>query len=419
LEETTMGVLRARLITRLREADRFNRLRIVYPVVPGLGEGRVIVHAKVLIVDDVLARVGSANLNNRSMGMDTECDVSFEALGDETHKAGIARFRNRLLGEHLGASADEIAQVIRERGSLVSCVEWGQSRERSLQRIELEIPDWLDAVVPCDTIVDPEQAVDVEALVERVAPDDLKKVHRRKPWLILAAAAVLLLAITWRWTPIGERIDPDALARAVAPIAHTPAAPFLVIAGFVLGSFILVPVTAMIAATAVVFEPWGAIAYSIAGVLAAAVATYMLGWVLGRDMVRRLMGRRLTQLSRGLARRGLLAMVTVRLLPIAPFPFVNMAAGVLQVRFRDFVLGTLLGMVPGIVALSIFAGQVRRTLRDPLSADLVIAAVVVTAIAALIWVYLRRHGGARPPRAPRQARLPGWKPSEPQPQNLR
>jgi uncharacterized membrane protein YdjX (TVP38/TMEM64 family) len=175
----------------------------------------------------------------------------------------------------------------------------------------------------------------------------------------------------------------------------------------------------MIAATAVVFEPWGAIAYSIAGVLAAAVATYMLGWVLGRDMVRRLMGRRLTQLSRGLARRGLLAMVTVRLLPIAPFPFVNMAAGVLQVRFRDFLLGTLLGMVPGIVALSIFAGQVRRTLRDPLSADLVIAAVVVTAIAALIWVYLRRHGGARPPRAPRQARLPGWKPSEPQPQNLR
>ncbi len=48
------------------------------------------VHSKVMIVDDGFLRVGSANLNNRSMGADTECDLAFEASCDE-HREFIAR----------------------------------------------------------------------------------------------------------------------------------------------------------------------------------------------------------------------------------------------------------------------------------------------------------------------------------------
>lgn len=97
-----MGVLRARLLQRLRTADRFGRLHVYAPVVPGLGEAHLHVHAKVLIVDDRLVRVGSANLNNRSMGLDTECDLMIEAGSDTQTQKAIAHFRNRLVGEHLG-----------------------------------------------------------------------------------------------------------------------------------------------------------------------------------------------------------------------------------------------------------------------------------------------------------------------------
>ena len=41
------------------------------------------IHSKVMVVDDFLLRIGSANLNNRSMGTDTECDLAFAATGDE------------------------------------------------------------------------------------------------------------------------------------------------------------------------------------------------------------------------------------------------------------------------------------------------------------------------------------------------
>jgi hypothetical protein len=69
LEEATMGVLRVELLERLRAADRCRRLR-VYFVCAGTGVD-VKVHSKVMIVDDEIARIGSANLNNRSMGLDT------------------------------------------------------------------------------------------------------------------------------------------------------------------------------------------------------------------------------------------------------------------------------------------------------------------------------------------------------------
>ena len=82
-----MGVLRGRLLERLRAVDRCDRLR-VYFVCAGDGVD-VKIHAKGMIVDDEIVRVGSANLNNRSMGLDSECDVFIEARGRSDVKEAI------------------------------------------------------------------------------------------------------------------------------------------------------------------------------------------------------------------------------------------------------------------------------------------------------------------------------------------
>ena len=64
----------------LEEAGVGDRVRIVYPDVEGPeGSTDTMVHSKVMIVDDRFLRIGSANLNNRSMGTDTECDLAVEA----------------------------------------------------------------------------------------------------------------------------------------------------------------------------------------------------------------------------------------------------------------------------------------------------------------------------------------------------
>jgi phosphatidylserine/phosphatidylglycerophosphate/cardiolipin synthase-like enzyme len=76
LEETTMGVFRARLLAHLRKADAHGRLRIYYPDVAELDGKGLNVHSKVMIADGTFVRVGSSNLSNRSMGVDTECDIA-------------------------------------------------------------------------------------------------------------------------------------------------------------------------------------------------------------------------------------------------------------------------------------------------------------------------------------------------------
>src|SRR5262249_41933730 len=94
LEELTMQTLRTKLVEHLRAADRHRRLRVYTPYVAGLKPGTCIdVHAKLMIVDDFWARIGSANLANRSMGLDTECDLTIESTGRADLASAIASLR--------------------------------------------------------------------------------------------------------------------------------------------------------------------------------------------------------------------------------------------------------------------------------------------------------------------------------------
>ncbi len=164
LEEVAMGVGRARLLDRLREADRHGRLRVYYPVVPGLGDSGVNVHSKVLVVDDALARVGSANLSNRSMGLDTECDLAVESCGQARIERAVARFRDGLLGEHLGVPAEAVAGALAAGGSLIRAVETLAGGERTLRPLEQEPEGLLHEIVPDTALLDPEQPLDAARL---------------------------------------------------------------------------------------------------------------------------------------------------------------------------------------------------------------------------------------------------------------
>ena len=102
----------------MREADRGGRFHVYYAHIDGLAEGTCIdVHSKLMIADDEWLRIGSANLSNRSMGVDTECDVVIEALGDPRVAETIRAFRDRLLAEHLGVGPDAVSTAIRRAGS--------------------------------------------------------------------------------------------------------------------------------------------------------------------------------------------------------------------------------------------------------------------------------------------------------------
>lgn len=129
LEDDAMHVLRERLIKRLKKADREDRFRIYYPVTEA-GDP-IYVHAKVMIVDDHLLRLGSSNLNDRSMGFDTECDVVIEEPAET-----IEGFRVKLLAEHLGTSPEQVAEELGRSGSMIDTIEkLNRKHGRGLRRV--------------------------------------------------------------------------------------------------------------------------------------------------------------------------------------------------------------------------------------------------------------------------------------------
>ncbi|MEJ2687454.1 MAG: VTT domain-containing protein [Gammaproteobacteria bacterium] len=120
--------------------------------------------------------------------------------------------------------------------------------------------------------------------------------------------------------------------------------------------------------------------YSLLGSMLGAVATYGVGRLLGRDAVRRLAGTRLNELSRRLGHRGMLTVITLRIVPIAPFTVVNMVAGVSHISFRDFCVGSLIGITPGILAMTLFANGLVHLLLAPGTAT----ALAITGLALVI-----------------------------------
>jgi len=159
LESTVMDTARARLLKMVRDADFENRFRIFMPVT--VGRQPIYVHAKVLIVDDRLLRVGSSNFNNRSLGFDVECDLAVEApVGDRDMRNSIRALRNDLLAEHLGTTPVEVEEAVKSNaGSVVGAIEGMMNPEKSLVPYVPNEPNAVESAIEDTDLLDPEGSV--------------------------------------------------------------------------------------------------------------------------------------------------------------------------------------------------------------------------------------------------------------------
>jgi phospholipase D1/2 len=366
LEENSMGVLRTGLLSRLRQADPYGHLGIYFPVVSGLEEIGVNLHSKVMVIDDRIARVGSSNLSNRSMGLDTECDITIDSEGDDHQSDGIAGFRNILLAEHLAVLPEKIAEAISSKNSLLGAVEALRGANHTLRPFVTDVPQWASSLLPEAAIFDPERPLDKERLIEEFIPSDGDESASR-PFLRGALLLVLLMVLAglWKWSPLRDWIDLQTLLTWSGSFRENPMALPIVILIYVVGGIVMFPVLLLIFMTVFTFEPLAGILYSLAGCLSSAIAGYGAGNVIGFDLVRRLARGHLNQLSRRLARHGLDAIIFFRLVPILPFTVVNLIAGASRLRLRDYILGTVIGMVPGILFITLFQTSLARAISNP------------------------------------------------------
>ncbi len=182
-EDDAMHELRDRAVTRLYEKDPYDRFRIYYPVTSA--DTPIYVHAKVFIIDGKDLHIGSANMNNRSMGFDTECNVIVPAQSDI-----VGEIQDRLLSEHLGVSQSEFSNTLAQEGALIGAIEkLNPSTGRRLRDL-IKRPSNVRGNVLADTrLMDP-----------RYHPDEQTSTGQgiRPRHVGMVAGAVVLAFLVWR-----------------------------------------------------------------------------------------------------------------------------------------------------------------------------------------------------------------------------
>lgn len=185
LEQESMDSARERLLHTLWDADRFGRLGVYWPAIKG--GTSVYVHAKVMVIDDRLLRIGSSNLNNRSLGFDSECDVALEAHseGGADVRRHIVDTRDDLAAEHLGVPLPDFQREVLRRGSFLAAIDALRGTGRSLRKFT-------------ETMV----AADESPFAE----NDLMDPDHVPPSMAQSALTLLTGVVTWPLTRAAPRL---------------------------------------------------------------------------------------------------------------------------------------------------------------------------------------------------------------------
>ena len=380
LEQTTMGTFRDGAFRQLIAADDHKRLRLVYPTASRSRDVPTFIHSKVMIVDDALARIGSANFSHRSMGVDTECDLAVDAGGDAAARAGIEHIRNRLLAEHLGVPVDAVAQGVKG-SSIGAFIDTRVSGEHTLLPIELS-PEAIAPSPVLQAAADPDEPVAFGSAVGSLVPA-VDAASGRVPlrlWILPAVVVAVATVVAWRSSQV---VNVIAAGRQLSL--------WMAIAGFVLAGLLMIPMELLTAAAGVWLGAMRGGEVALVGSLTVAVVGYVAGRAIGAAGLTRWMTRKSFRSVRQLGARGVMGVIVLRLASVASATSVHLMCGAGRVPFASYLAGTTIALAPTIAALSGLGGLLRHTLLNRSASNVlttVVAAGLLFALAAGLRAFL-------------------------------
>ena len=200
---------------------------------------------------------------------------------------------------------------------------------------------------------------------------------------------LVALALAWKFTPLAELLTREnAVAWAKAARAN-PWAPVAVILAYTPAALILFPRPFLTLLTIIAFGRWLGFAYSAAGIMVAAMVTYFAGRMMRRQTVLRFAGEGFEDAAKVLREHGIAAVFASNQLPVPPFFLQGIIAGAIRIPAWQYAVGSALGMAPGLLAATLFAGELRAWLEDPSTINWWIVAAAAAGFVAFGW-WVRR-----------------------------
>ena len=210
--------------------------------------------------------------------------------------------------------------------------------------------------------------------------------------LLLVVMLIATLPMLWVWTPLNRWLNFDTIVYWQETAKNYPGVFFFVMGVYLVAGIVLFPMSILNVATILTFGTiWGNI-YALAGWLLSGSMGYAMGRAMGHEALRKLVGARLDLLIHRAGRHGFLTVLIIRVLPIAPFTVGNMFMGSSGIRFRDFIAGSVIGRIPGMILMTLAGVQIENALRNPAIGTIIgIILVLVLVPLATTWITKRLH----------------------------
>lgn len=388
-EDRTMGALRNKLINLLYEADIHKRLGVFFPYVPSASHGFTL-HSKILIIDNHFAVVGSANLNNRSMGLDSECNISLIG-NDSQSKSAIKMLLMRLLSEHLNMSLDEISENLKNCRDLLSIIRRRRKRahkSRCLKGYHTKANDWIRDLLMDIAIFDLPRPLAAEIEFNQIIISIWKYNLKRKPKLvqtisIIVSTIILLSFITYR-----QDEEIYLLIQQQHPMVTTLLYSFLVFFGLV-SSLLLIPLLHQIIFLSILFSGLKAYLLSLMLVAYSSMISYIVGHYIGSQRLSTLLFQNMEYLAARLGKGGILPIIYTRLIVWFPFTLINLIAGAANIGIPRFFVGSMIGTLPSVLLIVAATHLIMIFISDfSISALLGINLCVIISVT---WIYLLKR----------------------------
>lgn len=215
--------------------------------------------------------------------------------------------------------------------------------------------------------------------------------------LLALVVLLIVMAILWRYLASTDLLTPEQLENWFGRLDAVRSSPWVVpgtIVVYVVALLLAFPLTLLVVLTGLLFGPWWGLLYATLGTLSSSGVTFWIGHLLGREPLERYGGKHLKSLSGYMSVRGIRAMVLINLLPLAPFTFTNLMAGAFNMPFARYMVGSAIGIIPGLAFVTVLGGQAGRILQAEDNQDLMWAlgvSVIVALLFGTVMVLVRRY----------------------------
>lgn len=322
------------------------------------------IHSKVMTIDDKYVVIGSSNLSNRSMSLDTEIDMVLH--GDsENNRNQVARVRNDLLAEHTGREVEDTADLLNQNNPVTALLEGQLAHGYILTEVNDQVFTEQSDTNIFRSLSDPEEPlISLPTMDGSATP--ARNPRRRTIMIAIGTVVLAIIAGLLVWASYSiEWLSSENINAFLEKSRGTYFALPTVLMVYVIGGLLFFPVTVLSLAVAAIFGPiWGPI-YGIMGALLSSATTFGIGKLLGNAGLKKVGGPKVDALDKKLKTSGIVGVAAIRMLPIAPFSLVNLVAGISSIGIVQFLVGTFLGMFPPMIAKGLVGDSITQIFRNP------------------------------------------------------